>query len=145
MKINIHCDTIAQFKALRHIQANFEPYGVVDLKLIPNGIRLTEEKAKQLITEFCESEYTSTPDFGDLHNIGGIQFYFPQAHAPWLRGTNENTNGLLREYLPRGVDIKNFSNEQIQEFVYKLNTRPRKCLGWKTPYEIFFGVLLHLT
>ncbi len=42
MKINIHCDTIAQFNALRHIQANFEPYGVVDLKLIPNGIRLTD-------------------------------------------------------------------------------------------------------
>ena len=77
--------------------------------------------------------------------LNDTQFYFPQPHAPWLRGTNENTNGLFREYLPKGADICNFTNRQIEEFVHKLNTRPRKCLGWKTPYEIFYGKSLHLT
>lgn len=77
--------------------------------------------------------------------LNGVQFYFPQPHAPWLRGTNENTNGLLREYLPKGVDIRNYSDEQIAQIVFKLNTRPRKCLGWKSPYEVFFNKMLHLT
>lgn len=77
--------------------------------------------------------------------LGGVEFYFPPPHSPWLRGTNENTNGLLREYLPKGVDMKLFTDEQIDNFVFKLNTRPRKCLGWKTPFEVFFNVVLHLT
>lgn len=62
-----------------------------------------------------------------------------------VKVTNENTNGVLREYLPKGADIRNISNRQIEEFVLKLNTRPRKCLGWKTPYEILYGKSLHLT
>ena len=58
-----------------------------------------------------------------------VQFYFPLPHHPWQRGTNENTNGLLREYFPKGVDITNVSEEYIQAMYDELNKRPRKCLG----------------
>ena len=74
-----------------------------------------------------------------------LPFYFPDPHAPWQRGTNENTNGLLREYLPKSFDIALSSEDDIAGFVEKLNRRPRKCLAWKTPFEVFFNRSLHLT
>ncbi|ARN93852.1 IS30 family transposase (plasmid) [Levilactobacillus brevis] len=73
-----------------------------------------------------------------------VPFYFPDAHAPWQRGSNENINGLLREYLPKGQDLSKISTREIDTFIQKINTRPRKCLGWKTPYEIFHQTTLHL-
>ena len=75
----------------------------------------------------------------------GIPFYFPAPHQPWARGTNENTNGLLREYFPKGKDISVFSDQIIDQVVYNLNTRPRKCLNYATPYEVFYSTTLHLT
>lgn len=74
-----------------------------------------------------------------------LPFYFPDPHAPWQRGTNENTNGLIREYLPKSFDMAVSSQDEIASFVHKLNRRPRKCLGWKTPFEVFFNQSLHLT
>lgn len=76
--------------------------------------------------------------------MNGMPFYFPKPHAPWERGTNENTNGLIREYCPKSVDMENFDEGQIASFIAKLNRRPRKCLGWKSPFEVFFNTLLHL-
>lgn len=96
---------------------------------------------------------TVTPDRGkEFSNHGsvsqalnGLPFYFPDPHAPWQRGTNENTNGLLREYLPKSFDIALPSDRDIASFILKLNFRPRKCLGWKTPFEVFFNLSLRLT
>ncbi|WP_430604856.1 IS30 family transposase [Enterococcus sp. DIV0125] len=76
--------------------------------------------------------------------LNGVPFYFPDPHAPWQRGTNENTNGLLREYLPKNKEMDSVTDETIDQYILKLNLRPRKCLHWKAPYEIFFGVTLHL-
>ena len=73
-----------------------------------------------------------------------VKFYFPEPHQPWQRGTNENTNGLLREYFPKQQDINQWDDDYIQSVVDKLNLRPRKCLGWKTPYEVYFKKILHL-
>ena len=73
-----------------------------------------------------------------------VKFYFPLPHQPWQRGTNENTNGLLREYFPKGKDIANFTEDYIKDKIRELNLRPRKCLGWLTPYEAYYGVSLHL-
>lgn len=64
--------------------------------------------------------------------------YFAKPHAPWQRGTNENTNGLLRFFYPKGFDFRTLSDEELQQTVNLLNNRPRKCLGWKTPAEVFF-------
>ena len=76
--------------------------------------------------------------------LNNVPFYFPQPHQPWQRGTNENTNGLLREYFPKGSDLSKYSDEQIQSKVDELNKRPRKCLGYRTPYEVYYSTVLHL-
>lgn len=82
---------------------------------------------------------------GDVTTELGVEFYFPPPHQPWQRGTNENTNGLLREYFPKGFDFNTVSEEQVQAVVDQLNHRPRKCVGYKTPAEIHFSKMLHLT
>lgn len=96
---------------------------------------------------------TITPDRGAefryhervTKGLGGVQFYFSLPHHPWQRGTNENTNGLLREYFPKGQDLTDITPEAIQAVEDELNHRPRKILGFKTPAEIHFSILLHLT
>lgn len=74
----------------------------------------------------------------------GIKVYFCDAASPWQRGTNENTNGLLRQYFPKGTDISRWSAEEIEAVAHALNSRPRKTLGWKTPAEAFNEHLLSL-
>ena len=65
-------------------------------------------------------------------------------HHPGERGTNENTNELLREFFPKGKDLTDTPEEYIQRKYHELNLRPRKCLGYKTPYEVYFSKVLHL-
>jgi IS30 family transposase len=62
-----------------------------------------------------------------------VQVYFCDPRSPWQRGSNENTNGLLRQYFPKGVDVGTFSQTQLNAIARRLNTRPRKTLGYRTP------------
>ena len=70
----------------------------------------------------------------------GVSVYFAHPHSPWERGTNENTNGLIREYLPKGIDFREVRNDDVLRIVERLNNRPRKCLGFRTPNEAFFNL-----
>lgn len=105
-------------------------------------INLLENQPLHTITPDRGKEFANHKEITAVLN--GVQFYFPPPHQPWKRGTNENTNGLLREQFPKGKDISGIEDEYIQAKVDELNKRPRKCLEYKTPFEIYYSKVLHL-
>ena len=70
-----------------------------------------------------------------------IQVYFAHPHSPWERGTNENTNSLIRQFFPKGIDFSKVSLKSIKRAQDMLNDRPRKVLNFLTPHEVFSGLL----
>ena len=89
--------------------------------------------------------YTITSDNGkEFSNHESItkalecEFYFTHAYSSWERVTNENTNGLIRQYFPKNRDFKTITDEELIQEIKKLNNRPRKRLGFKTPNHVFF-------
>jgi len=120
------------------------------------SVKQAELLKDRMIPMFCtipeEYRKSVTPDRGKefaeylkiTQALNGMQFYFADPNSPWQRGTNENTNGLLREYFPKSCDFDNISDYEISDVVSKINLRPRKCLNWLSPFEVFYGVSLHL-
>ena len=106
----------------------------------------------QLLLPVKDKVRTLTSDhgkeFADHEQIAEtlkLQFYFAHPYAAWERGTNENTNGLLRQYFPKKSDFQSVSNKEIDQAVSRLNFRPRKTLRFKTPFEVFYHISVALT
>jgi len=72
-----------------------------------------------------------------------IRVFFADPYSPWQRGTNENTNGLLRQYLPKGTDLSGYTQRELNTIAHRLNTRPRKCLNFATPLEVYAQLRHH--
>lgn len=92
--------------------------------------------------------HTATSDNGkefsghkEISKSLGIDFYFAHPYSSWERGSNENMNGLIRQYLPKGCSFADVDNQQCQFIMDRLNNRPRKCLGYQTPKEVFEAFL----
>lgn len=105
------------------------------------------EKIKQRLSQLdAERRRSITFDNGSefarcgrLEKHLGTQLYFAEPGCPYQRGTNENTNGLIRQYFPKGTDFRSVSHHEVREVEHLLNHRPRRCLGYQTPHEVFFA------
>ena len=78
-------------------------------------------------------------EFHEMEEALGCDIYFADPYSPWQRGSNENLNGLLRFFFPRGTDFKKVSAADLDAVVELINNRPRKCLGWLSPKEVFYS------
>ena len=92
--------------------------------------------------------YDNGREFADHEGMASdldARIYFAHPYASWERGLNENTNGLIRQYFPKGRDLTTVTKHEIEQAMDKLNHRPRKSLGYRTPYEVFFNTRTSLT
>ena len=101
---------------------------------VVNGLRRIPRCARKTLTVDNGVEFAQ---FGIIEKQTGIAVFFADPYAAWQRGTNENTNGLLRQYFPKGADLRSVSRRDLARVVKKLNHRPRKCLGYSSPHEVF--------
>ncbi|MHC5085587.1 MAG: IS30 family transposase [Planctomycetota bacterium] len=119
------------------------------LTLIGKVDRYTAEAVEKTIISLMEllprRSYTLTVDNGkefasheSVAETLRIKVYFADPYRAWQRGLNENTNGLIRQYVPKGSDVRILTDEQIQHIMSRLNNRPRKSLGYLTPHEVFY-------
>ena len=104
------------------------------------------EKIKQRLKELDEERrrsitFDNGTEFARCHRLEkhlGMKLYFADPGCPYQRGTNENTNGLIRQYFPKGTDFRDISHHEVRRVENLLNHRPRACLGFRTPAEVFF-------
>lgn len=126
---------------------------IVDRLSLMTLIAKVDSKHANLVTEATiallsdykhNGAHTITADNGkefschkQISQALGVDFYFAHPYSSWERGTNENTNGLIRQYLPKGCEFKSVNDETCRFVMDRLNNRPRKCLGYRTPKQVF--------
>ena len=111
-----------------------------------------QDQIHRLLLPVVDKVHTLTSDHGkefahhpQIAELLQLKFYFAHPYAAWERGTNENTNGLLRQYFPKKHDFQLVSHKEMQQAMLRLNFRPRKSLRFKTPFEVFFHSSVALT
>lgn len=103
-------------------------------KATTNLLRRYKNRGAHTITADNGKEFS---EHKKISKALGVDFYFAHPYSSWERGTNENTNGLIRQYLPKGTEFKSVNDEKCEFIMGRLNNRPRKCLGYRTPQEVF--------
>lgn len=102
------------------------------------GMRTIPGELRKTLTVDNGSEMAN---FKELEEAMSLTTYFCDPHSPWQRGSNENCNGLLRQYFPRGTNFRSIKDDAVNRAVNLLNNRPRKCLNYQTPAEVFASAL----
>lgn len=101
----------------------------------------TADKASQMFHDLPKKAKKSTTLDNGLENVHhkkfGLDTYFCDPYSSWQRGTNENSNGLIRRYLPKKTDFSKYQQWELDDMIEEINNRPRKCLGYRTPQEAF--------
>jgi len=95
---------------------------------------------RRLIKTFTVDNGSEFAEFKRLEKATGSRVFFADPYSPWQRGLNENTNGILRRYFPKGCNFLEIDDNLIQQAVDEINHRPRKCLKYRTPYEVLFKI-----
>lgn len=103
-----------------------------------NALRRIKRYARKTLTVDNGKEFAR---FKTIERTTGLAVFFADPYAAWQRGTNENTNGLLRQYFPKGADLRDLTQNQLAQALKRLNHRPRKCLGFQTPHEVISTAL----
>lgn len=106
--------------------------------------QLTSSLPKETFKSFTSDRGKEFACYKEVETKLGIDFYFADPYCAWQRGTNENSNGLLREFYPKRTDLSLIGNEDLMEKIYKINSIPRKCLEFNTPFEEFLYELNNL-
>jgi IS30 family transposase len=116
-------------------------------KVKRKSAELVSRSIQRLLEPISSKVFTLTSDNGkefarhqEISTALNADFYFAHPYSSWERGLNENTNGLIRQYFPKKHDFTTITEKAISMVMNKLNNRPRKCLGFKTPNQVFFGI-----
>lgn len=141
-------DTVEGAKGSGHITTHVERKSryLIAAKLINKTAKVTAQAASAAFRRIPKAmRHTLTLDngrefagFRDIEKKTGLTVYFADPYSAWQRGANENMNGLLRRYFPKGADFRTVTRKTLATAVKKLNHRPRKCLGYRTPHEVFW-------
>ena len=139
-------DTVEGKKGTGHLVTHVEKKSKllkmrkVNHKTAENIFGVTKEMlqgfSKKFLQTMTSDRGTEFMFFEKIEKTLGLLFYFAKAYSPWQRGLNENTNGLIRQFCPKGEDFSKYTNSYIQQVEDLINNRPRKSLGYKTPNEV---------
>jgi|LAHS01.1.fsa_nt_gb IS30 family transposase len=112
-------------------------------EVTPAIIKALKEFPPQLVQTITFDRGKEFSGYREVESSLNCKTYFCDPYCAWQKGTNENTNGLLREFYPKGMDLSNVSIDELNSNLELLNGRPRKCLGYKTPTEMMLGQSSH--
>ena len=121
------------------------PLGATSERVIAALIDVFNKLPEPLRRTLTWDRRTEMVRHADFTAATGVPVFFCEGYSPWQRGTHENTNGLLRQYLPKSTDLNLTNTMRLEEIVTELNNRPRRALKWQTPHEVNSAIVLALT